>query len=294
MPRENQLQIDFREGEANADTVSATSWRGISVQFSRLQLPAEYEFNWSGHAHYLAYHDLVLIDGEMEVTGEAPVTAGDLRDQMTYVPAGRSIGGWAAPARRMNAFTVVIFDTTCMEDELQSEFNGSFARPHIYFKDAELGQTMRKLGRAMADDTHPASSIYAETVGLTAALEMFRIAQADFRKANASGQLSRIQAKTVVDFIEEHLTRDIGLDDLAAVCGLTRFHFSRAFKATFGDPPHRYLTLKRIEHAKTMLATTRLPISDVATLCGFSNASQFGRSFRDVVGHTPLEFRRRS
>ena len=43
-----------------------------------------------------------------------------------------------------------------------------------------------------------------------------------------------------------------------------------------------------------MLATTQLPISDIAVACGFNGASQFSRAFREVVGLTPIEFRRQS
>lgn len=294
MERKDELQIQFREGEADAEIVTAKSWRGVSVQFSRLRLPAEYEFSWDGSSHYLCYHDLALTDGEMEVLGEAPIAGRDLRDQMTYVPAGHAIHGWAKPVNRLNSFTVVCFDPAAMEAELQVAFNGNDPRPNIYFKDDELGATMRKLGRLMAEDSRPVAKVYAETVGLTAALEMLRIGQADPVGIKPSGQLSRTQMSLLTDYIEENLANDIGLDDLASVCGLTRFHFSRAFKATFGEPPHRYLTLRRMEQAKKMLATTQLSISDVAGVCGFNGVSQFGRSFRDVVGKTPLEFRRQA
>jgi AraC family transcriptional regulator len=257
-----------------------------------LTLPAEYEFTWDGHCHYLAYHDLILVDGEMEVLGERPAAAGDLRDLMTYVPSGMTFDGWAKPAGRLNAFTVVCFDPAAMEEELQVEFNSPQPRPHIYFQRDALGTKMRKLSRLMADPDGAVSRIYAETLGLAAALEMFRISQEDARPAHGSGQLSRNHAHLVPVYIEENLSTDIGLDELAAVCGLTRFHFSRAFKATFGESPYQYVTRRRIERAQQMLVATRLSIADVAAACGFKGASQFGRSFRDVVGQSPLAFRR--
>lgn len=129
MERKGELQIQFREGEADAEIVTAKSWRGVSVQFSRLRLPAEYEFSWDGSSHYLCYHDLVLTDGEMEVLGGAPIAGRDLRDQMTYVPAGHAIHGWAKPVNRLNSFTVVCFDPAAMEAELQVAFNGNDPGP---------------------------------------------------------------------------------------------------------------------------------------------------------------------
>lgn len=153
---------------------------------------------------------------------------------------------------------------------------------------------MRKLGRLMSKDLPPIPKVHVETVGLTAAIEVLRIGQADQVYTRPRGQLSRSQVKLVTDYIAKNIARDIGLDDLSSVCGLTRFHFSRAFKTAFGEPPYRYLTLRRMEQAKDMLATSQLSVSDIACACGFRGLSQFDRSFRDVVGKTPLEFRRQA
>ncbi|MEQ8740039.1 MAG: AraC family transcriptional regulator [Hoeflea sp.] len=181
-----------------------------------------------------------------------------------------------------------------MEEELQHEFNGFEARPQIYFQDEDLGATMRKLGRLMADQSAPASRVYAETMGLAAVLEMYRISTRAPEPAiqGAAGTLSNAQCRLVQGYIEENLATDIGLDQIASVCGLTRFHFSRAFKASFGVPPYQYVNLRRVEKAKQILATTGLPVSSVAEACGFNSVSQFGRTFRGFVGQTPLAFRK--
>jgi|AraplaDrversion2_2_1032049.scaffolds.fasta_scaffold08572_3 AraC family transcriptional regulator len=294
MSEQTELRLDFKEAAPAPEIYAARSWRGVSVQHSRLKLPAEYEFTWDGRCHYLAHHDLVLADGEMEVSGERPVAGRDLRDQMTYVPVGQTFQGWAKPADRLNAFTVVCFDPAVMEEEVQAEFSGAVARPGLYFKDDVLGATMRKLARVMPDSQMPASRIYAETLGLTAALEMFRVAVARYRPNHGVGQLSRSQREMVRSYVEENLSKDMGLDELAALCGLSRYHFSRAFKETFSEPPYQYVTRRRIEEARDMLVETKLPVADIAVACGFKGASQFGRAFRLAVGTTPLAFRRRA
>lgn len=290
-----ELELDFKGPQKPVETHAAKSWRGISVQYSRLKLPAEYEFKWDGTCHYLAHHDLVLLDGEMEVGGGRPITGGDLRDQMTFVPEGQEIQGWAKPADRMNAFTVVSFDPSAMHEELQAEFRPFEVRSHIYFQDTVLGGTMQKLATIMADESRPASQVYAETLGLTAALEMFRLAQEGAITSTAvpsAGQLSKSRQQLVTSYIAENLGRDLGLDELANLCGLTRFHFARAFKATFNEPPHQFVLKMKVEKAKHLLATTRLPISDIAVAAGFNGASQFARSFKAATGQTALEYRR--
>jgi AraC family transcriptional regulator len=292
MNQNDDLQLNFTDHEPPLEVQVVKTWRGLSVQHSRLQLPAEYEFQWDGTSHYLAYHDLILVDGEMEVLGERPVSGGDLRDQMTFVPLGQTIKGWARPADRSNAFTVVSFDPSAMAEELQIEFSAFEPHPQIYFKDDEIGATMRKLGRILADTVRPVTQLYAETVGLAAALEMTRLSVASFPVSEGRGRLSHHHSRIVQAYIEENISDDIGLDALASLTGLTRFHFARAFKSTFGEPPYKYVTRHRIEKAQNMLAGSQLPIPAIASACGFNGATQFGRAFREFVGQTPVGFRR--
>lgn len=294
MDTQPELQLEFRDIERPVEVHAIKSWRGVSVQHSRLKLPAEYEFHWDGGSHYLAYHDLILLDGEMEVEGDKPIVGGDLRGRMTFVPQGQGLTGWAKPADRINVFTVVCFDPSAMHEELQAEFRSFEARPHVYFQNDLLGATMRKLAEVMADEKPPVSRMYAETLGLAAALEMFRLSKEGSIPPLSipSGHLSRARQDLVLTYIDENLGLDFGLDELASLCGLTRFHFARAFKATFSETPHQYVLSRRLERAVNLLTKSRLPIGEIASATGFGGTSQFARSFKAATGRTPLEFRR--
>jgi transcriptional regulator GlxA family with amidase domain len=80
---------------------------------------------------------------------------------------------------------------------------------------------------------------------------------------------------------------------LAQVSGVSEAHFSRCFKAAFGAPPHRYLLTRRIERATALLRDSEQPITDIAFDTGWSSLGSFGRTFRDVTGESPGEFRER-
>ncbi len=80
---------------------------------------------------------------------------------------------------------------------------------------------------------------------------------------------------------------------LARVSGVSEAHFARSFKEAFGIPPHRYLLTRRIERATALLRDTDLSITDVAFQTGWSSLGTFGRTFRDVTGESPGEFRAR-
>jgi AraC family transcriptional regulator len=102
------------------------------------------------------------------------------------------------------------------------------------------------------------------------------------------GRLRRVLA-----YIEEHLAEDIAVADLANVACLSIFHFTRAFAATMGVPPHRYVSRRRLESAKAMIATGRASLLEIALDCRFFSQSSFTRAFRQATGMTPAEYRRR-
>ena len=78
---------------------------------------------------------------------------------------------------------------------------------------------------------------------------------------------------------------------LASVSGVSEAHFARSFKDAFGLPPHRYLLTRRIEKATALLRDTDIPITDIAFDTGWSSLGTFGRTFRDITGKSPAEFR---
>jgi transcriptional regulator GlxA family with amidase domain len=81
---------------------------------------------------------------------------------------------------------------------------------------------------------------------------------------------------------------------LAAVSGVTAAHFARSFKQAFGVPPHRYLLARRIEQAGSLLRDTGLSITEIAFATGWASLGTFGRTFRDVTGECPSQWRRRA
>jgi AraC family transcriptional regulator len=98
--------------------------------------------------------------------------------------------------------------------------------------------------------------------------------------------------RRVLAYVEQHLAEDITVADLADVAYLSIFHFTRAFAATMGVPPHRYVSRRRLESAKTMIATGRASLCEIAFDCRFSSQSSFTRAFRRATGMTPAEYRR--
>lgn len=82
--------------------------------------------------------------------------------------------------------------------------------------------------------------------------------------------------------------------DVAALCGLSRSYFIRAFHATTGLTPHRWARERRLQRARDLVADTSEPIAAIAASCGFADQSHFTRAFRARWGESPASYRRRS
>jgi AraC-like DNA-binding protein len=106
------------------------------------------------------------------------------------------------------------------------------------------------------------------------------------------GGLAFWQERRAKDMLLANLDGQIGLDELARACGLSRSHFARAFKAAVGMPPLQWLLVQRIERAKNLLLNSRLSIDMIAHHCGFADQSHFTRAFAKVVNATPGVWRR--
>jgi AraC family transcriptional regulator len=96
----------------------------------------------------------------------------------------------------------------------------------------------------------------------------------------------------VAHYVEEHLCDDVSLSALAEVAKLSPYYFSRAFKESFGLPPHRYLISRRVERAKDLLAQPDISVTQIGRELGFSETSSFTTSFRKHAGITPTAYRR--
>ncbi|MDH1620082.1 AraC family transcriptional regulator [Pseudomonas chengduensis] len=104
-----------------------------------------------------------------------------------------------------------------------------------------------------------------------------------------SPQIPRV-ALRARDYLHAHFHQNIGLDELARVCGVDRFRLSRAFKAAFGIAPHGYLIQLRLVRARRLLALGTAP-ADVASDLSFADQSHLGRWFRRANGLTPGAYR---
>jgi AraC-like DNA-binding protein len=95
------------------------------------------------------------------------------------------------------------------------------------------------------------------------------------------------------DHMDRHYREPLDLDRLAAVAGVSKYHFARCFEATYGETPIRYLTRRRIERAQDLLRGANLTVTEVCMLVGFASLGSFSSRFAALVGESPTAYRNR-
>ena len=93
------------------------------------------------------------------------------------------------------------------------------------------------------------------------------------------------------DAMDRAYAEPLDVSAVAAVAHLSMAHFIRCFRATFGETPHRYLQRRRVERAMFLLRETDRSVTEICFDVGFTSLGTFSRTFREIVGQTPSDYR---
>jgi AraC-like DNA-binding protein len=148
-----------------------------------------------------------------------------------------------------------------------------------------------ELAQSAADGN---SDIGLDEIGQVLASRFVEVVSGKPRKSGPDAARDRRRAVETALWIDAHSHRQISLEDAAAQAGISPFHFLRLFADVLGVTPHQYLLRSRLRHAARRLADDDSPITDIAYDVGFSDLSNFVRTFRRAAGASPLKFRRAS
>ena len=168
-------------------------------------------------------------------------------------------------------------------DKIRLRYDGGFLDPLIY-------QFARAVHAEMLEAA-PAARMLIEALAMALRVHILRqhanLVPASTSLPSVCGALDLRRLQRVTEFIDAHVGKDLTIEALANQACLSPFHFARAFKAATGTAPHRYLTGRRIEYAKKLIAEDQLPIGAIADICGFSSQAHLTRWFKRIVGVTP-------
>ena len=94
------------------------------------------------------------------------------------------------------------------------------------------------------------------------------------------------------DAMDRTYAQPLDVPTLARIAHVSEAHFIRTFRATFGETPHRYLQRRRVERSMFLLRETDRSVTEICLDVGFTSLGTFSRTFRDIVGRSPSEYRR--
>jgi AraC family transcriptional regulator len=282
--------VDFRP--AALATRQAAAWRGLSGEVVRISNQEAFECHYRGPSHLLiAYQRAARRKGESALEDLPRSTLHDLRQKLTFVPAGIRFHEWYDPNGPLEA-TYLYIDPRGALMDAEAGFATAQFRPRLFFDSQALWETALKLA-ALIEAGPSAYRRYAEALSVVLAYELLQLDSGRPPAAPAvQGGLASRQQRVVARYIEENLADQISLTKLAEIARLSPYHFSRAFKKSFGMPPRRYHMNRRIDWAKSLLAEPRLSVTEISHQVGFADTSSFSVAFRNLVGRSPREYRR--
>src|SRR5918996_618825 len=96
------------------------------------------------------------------------------------------------------------------------------------------------------------------------------------------------------DAMDRTYAQPLDVPALARIAMASEAHFIRTFHATFGETPHRYLQRRRVERSMYLLRETERSVTDICFDVGFTSLGTFSRTFREIIGESPTEYRERA
>jgi AraC family transcriptional regulator len=251
-----------------------------------MPIPQEEGFIVSIQLHELAEHELWL-GNRLAHSGRYPehgVCTFNLEDQPRF--------------RFVTSFDSLQFH---IRREALDSFANEYGGLRIYALSCPHGardQTLSHLASALLPalrNPHWATKPFLDHIG-RALIAHFAWAYGGARAETCSsrGRLAPWQERRCEELVTARIAAQISIEDLANVCRLSAGHFSRAFKQTIGEPPHRWLLRQRVKVAQRMLAGSQKSIAEIAIDCGFADQSHLTRVFSGIIGDTPGAWRRRN
>jgi AraC family transcriptional regulator len=277
------VELKQKATHRDASVARRISAGGVTCERVDIDPGSKFEYSWQGTQHYLALHDITLRSGETFTEGAPGVRRNNLRDTLTFVPAGARIWGWSHTTKRPQSFTAIYLDPLNLPDELPNRLDRLQAS-RLYFSDNPLITTIRKLHSGLRDCTQ-FDDLYLESLSTSAAFELAALGSADNESAKI--RLTAVNLSRIEDYVVANVEHGITLDQLASLAGLSKYYFIRAFRAARGRTPYQYVIEQRIERAKELISNGDIKVSEVAQRVGFKSTSKFIQTFRRILGVTP-------
>lgn len=157
------------------------------------------------------------------------------------------------------------------------------------------GNTLARLlatATAKLEDDRVTAKLCIQRAAALLGIDLHRMSVELEQQSYAKGGLAKWQAQIVQAFIQENLSLNIHITDLARMIKLSKSHFHRAFRASFGEPPGAYILRQRVLFGQKLMVNSQYPLAQIALEVGMADQAHFSRTFRRLIGISPSAWRR--
>lgn len=195
-------------------------------------------------------------------------------------------GGWG-----FRLFYVPVKTLQQLADESGMLSSGPLYFPHVLSTDSGMAHQLLSLHRALSLPTDCKNKLDTESFAIRVFSRLLRLYADTRRASNRAEQATPQCLANARQFLELHFKEEVSLSELAAICGVSRFHFLRQFHQYYGLPPHALQVQLRVLHVQKLLRSG-MPAVRAAQMAGFTDQSHLNRHFKKLVGVTPGQFAR--
>jgi AraC-like DNA-binding protein len=184
----------------------------------------------------------------------------------------------------------ISFDENALKSFLGDDYDHSrLSEPRLLVYEPRVRDCAKLLADMLVQD-EPCDRLFGESMTMALFALIFDSAKKWPARAPANGLLPW-QLRLAKDYLEDNFNRNVGLEEVAKLTGLSRSWFARGFKGSTGIAPYAFILQIRVRKAKELLLDPKTPIATIATLVGFADQSHFTKIFRRYAGATPREWR---
>ena len=270
-------------------TERRAAWGNASASLMEIRCNGPIRHNCSSQSSRL----LVMLEEvgdrlEWRTDPKAPSLKTSSPNQMAFAPAGTSIWEHSDHIRYLRHITIS-FQRPTLPELIEDRGAGDVTEPRMMFFDARLFHLAKLFEAEILENT--LDTLYGDSLAVALAAALSRTGRSE-AISKRKGGLTRNQMSRVAEVMEARFSEPLRLRELAELTQLSQSYFCRAFKASFGMPPHRWHLEIRIRKAREQLLEGKLGLVDIALHAGFSDQAHFTRVFSRVAGTSPGSWRR--
>lgn len=243
------------------------------------------------NAHYHNHHEIYyLISGKRKYFIENQiynVNKGDI----VLIPKGvlhKTIIADNSYHQRL----LISFNDSMLYPDYNDQIQKCFNQYYYHMPNALSGQAEMLLLKI--ENEYKKNDVFGENIikGILLEFFAFLIRNSDKFSSEQSKTKSDNRIQQIATYLSENYDKDINLIDIARLYAISPEHLSRKFKKVTGFGFSEYLTLVRVKQAEKLLSSAKIPVTEVASLCGFNDSNYFSAVFKKTTGISPVKYKK--